>query len=63
MWYDVYLQGGAGGVRVVIVGEENDPFVAVLETTVGGGDEGGGEGRSEGRRVGKECRSRWSPFD
>src|SRR5690606_41142389 len=26
----------------------------------GGGD--GGDGRSEERRVGKECRSRWSPY-
>ena len=23
---------------------------------------GGGSGRSEERRVGKECRSRWSPY-
>src|SRR3989454_11793317 len=23
---------------------------------------GGGDGRSEERRVGKECRSRWSPY-
>ena len=25
-------------------------------------DAGGGNGRSEERRVGKECRSRWSPY-
>ena len=31
---------------------------------VGGGGGGGGGygGRSEERRVGKECRSRWSPY-
>ena len=27
-----------------------------------GEGEGEGEGRSEERRVGKECRSRWSPY-
>ena len=27
-----------------------------------GGMEGGKERRSEERRVGKECRSRWSPY-
>src|SRR2546430_7608913 len=26
------------------------------------GDQGAGRGRSEERRVGKECRSRWSPY-
>ena len=28
----------------------------------GGGGGGRGGGRSEERRVGKECRSRWSPY-
>ena len=28
----------------------------------GGGGGGFGFGRSEERRVGKECRSRWSPY-
>ena len=27
-----------------------------------GGGSGGDGGRSEERRVGKECRSRWSPY-
>ena len=27
-----------------------------------GGPDGGDGGRSEERRVGKECRSRWSPY-
>ena len=29
---------------------------------VGWDDDDGGGGRSEERRVGKECRSRWSPY-
>ena len=33
------------------------------KTTGGGGNNGtGGDPRSEERRVGKECRSRWSPY-
>src|SRR2546427_4908756 len=31
-------------------------------TDAGGYDRGGNEHRSEERRVGKECRSRWSPY-
>ena len=34
-----------------------------LKAQLGEGEgEGEGEGRSEERRVGKECRSRWSPY-
>ena len=35
--------------------EDDKPQVAIIGTT-------GGEARSEERRVGKECRSRWSPY-
>ena len=35
---------------------ENDPTYQLLSTDVGIA------GRSEERRVGKECRSRWSPY-
>ena len=44
------------------------PLVAVAnggngDGGAGSGDEdGGGDSRSEERRVGKECRSRWSPY-
>ena len=33
-----------------------------LHVTVGDVGRRGGVGRSEERRVGKECRSRWSPY-
>ena len=35
--------------------------IVVLATSVAGAL-GGCSGRSEERRVGKECRSRWSPY-
>ena len=34
----------------------------VLAAIIFVGVEAGGAGRSEERRVGKECRSRWSPY-
>ena len=40
----------AARLIVVIRGERADQYAPVLET------------RSEERRVGKECRSRWSPY-
>src|SRR2546426_11209152 len=39
-----------------------DPRVCVVAEAVGGGGEVCGVTRSEERRVGKECRSRWSPY-
>ena len=35
------------------------PFIIGTASVVGTKE---GEGRSEERRVGKECRSRWSPY-
>ena len=43
----------AARLIVVIRGREADQYAPVLETLAG---------RSEERRVGKECRSRWSPY-
>jgi hypothetical protein len=50
--------GGGGEGRIVGGGEGGGGEGGGGE---GGGGEGGGE-RSEERRVGKECRSRWSPY-
>ena len=40
------------------------PVLAVIATMIGGGVMFAllGKDRSEERRVGKECRSRWSPY-
>ena len=40
---------------------EMDPFEEASETDVSD-DEHSNDERSEERRVGKECRSRWSPY-
>ena len=40
------------GERVVVTGSDNVPSAVIIAL----------EGRSEERRVGKECRSRWSPY-
>src|SRR3712207_7740138 len=48
------LEGAGGGEDVVVAAEG----VHVSRD----GDEKVGAGRSEERRVGKECRSRWSPY-
>src|SRR5258708_2785195 len=42
-------------VRIIHIGIPSRPAGAV-------GGTGGGRARSEERRVGKECRSRWSPY-
>src|ERR1035441_6919534 len=44
--------------------DELDGLLAALGASDGGVEEGGYGvgGRSEERRVGKECRSRWSPY-
>ena len=36
--------------------------IQVLEELLAGNGTGAGQERSEERRVGKECRSRWSPY-
>ena len=59
-----------GGAFTAIVNSlVNDVMMPVLSLLTGGLDFsklcivlGEGEGRSEERRVGKECRSRWSPY-
>src|SRR5690348_15828785 len=39
-----------------------DPESGRVLATIPAPGEGGNSGRSEERRVGKECRSRWSPY-
>src|SRR5688572_32894733 len=52
---DLDLSGGpAVGEGVVVVGSSGGELVALDAET--------GDKRSEERRVGKECRSRWSPY-
>ena len=46
------------GAKIVVT----DIDVEGGEKTVSEVKEKGGEARSEERRVGKECRSRWSPY-
>ena len=48
-------------VTVVVIAMFVAPSVGDVDTTVGGVVSGAAE-RSEERRVGKECRSRWSPY-
>src|SRR5260370_28879431 len=49
--------------RILIHGERGDgPAKRRSVPVERGGDGGGASGRSEERRVGKECRSRWSPY-
>ena len=67
--------GGIGGVDDVVANGPqgilkhylhlewlNCPMTMLGGFSGGGGGGGGGGGRSEERRVGKECRSRWSPY-
>ena len=49
---------GDGGPAETIVSIHEDADDRAVETYISVG----GEPRSEERRVGKECRSRWSPY-
>src|SRR3712207_8480014 len=49
---NVNLTGNAGGLRLASTSGTFDVSSFTITTT----------GRSEERRVGKECRSRWSPY-
>ena len=51
----------AFGARAPYTAAVGDLRLVVCDTTLPGRLEGG-LGRSEERRVGKECRSRWSPY-
>src|SRR5258707_10952709 len=46
---------GFAGNKLAAIGDS-------IESHAGDEDEGGVDLRSEERRVGKECRSRWSPY-
>src|SRR5256885_13223124 len=52
----------AQGVRLILEGIGEDPERAGLQRTPQRVAEMYAELRSEERRVGKECRSRWSPY-
>src|SRR2546426_12267072 len=59
---------GSGGAETTVVSRKGENHVRrsrlVVFTARGGrsGCAGLGDARSEERRVGKECRSRWSPY-
>ena len=51
------------GMQVVVVTNKRAPVVVhMVWYKVGSADDPVGRSRSEERRVGKECRSRWSPY-
>ena len=50
------------GARVAICGLNEKTLKAAQETLGAGSLTVRADGRSEERRVGKECRSRWSPY-
>src|SRR3712207_8568716 len=56
----IYSLYGAGGADRLVGGLGND----LLDGGLGADrmEGGSGDDRSEERRVGKECRSRWSPY-
>ena len=63
----LFAQGGYRVTGRILSAEDNQPLigVSVLEKGTSNGvitDIDGNYSRSEERRVGKECRSRWSPY-
>jgi len=62
--YQVVRAIGAGGMGIVYLAEDTQLHrkVALKFPRAGAGDEQARMLRSEERRVGKECRSRWSPY-
>ena len=46
----------------MVTGGHRIPFIVLVGTLLATWCGGGGITRSEERRVGKECRSRWSPY-
>src|SRR3712207_7886772 len=54
-WQDCTVLSANDGERGLAAFYEHDPDVVVLDVSVP-------RKRSEERRVGKECRSRWSPY-
>ena len=51
-----------GGISVSIFGESHGRGIGVVLDNLPSGEEIDLDERSEERRVGKECRSRWSPY-
>src|SRR5687767_1406701 len=58
----VALAGREAGVRVLVAMPEDAPKAKVAATRDYGAEIIFYDRRSEERRVGKECRSRWSPY-
>src|SRR5256885_14634086 len=56
------VDAAAETLKVTTVGHWQKGTRINLERSLKMGDELGGHLRSEERRVGKECRSRWSPY-
>ena len=58
------LIGDDSGIGDIIGSLDTDQLIEIIKGLVNGGDIdiGGLLERSEERRVGKECRSRWSPY-
>ena len=62
--YYAYPMTPATPVLVELAGKQEDENILVLEleNEIAVANAGVGSARSEERRVGKECRSRWSPY-
>src|SRR2546426_12200755 len=57
------LLRAAKGLGVTVSESEIDDYLSQIGVSEGEAEVAGSEGkRSEERRVGKECRSRWSPY-
>ena len=64
---EVFIGGGVNGVNLACSGaktstSDGDSFKPGLDFYSSGTKQGQALARSEERRVGKECRSRWSPY-
>ena len=57
-----FLKGKDVDPAVVTIDDGKKFVISVLSGHVGGANELTEQARSEERRVGKECRSRWSPY-
>ena len=58
----VFLLLGCGAGHPTLTAISVSPSTATAQITTQGGVGYTATGRSEERRVGKECRSRWSPY-